>query len=138
MPHTGNYKYWSGYAQNKASWSRMIQTLDVNTYKRYQENTSTSPNEPSPNPPSPPKGKRNANQSNNSNHIQNTNVKSRASALRTLQLHTKATRREVVLQYRHLARTYHSDKWNENKPFSRDDSAEMFKLIANARDFLLQ
>jgi len=135
MPHTGNFNYWAGHAQNKPTWSNMIKTLGSKTYKRYQENTSTPPKT---SPPSPPKEKRNTNHSSNTKQSQYTSVTSRASALKILQLHNKATKREITLQYRFLARIYHPDKWCELKPFSRNDGAEMFKSIANARDFLLQ
>ena len=88
---------------------------------------------------SPPKPKNNTNHNHNGINDQTpSTIASKSSALTVLQLHPKATRREIILQYRNLARTYHPDKWNKDKPFDKREGSERFKLIANARDFLLK
>ena len=63
---------------------------------------------------------------------------SRRSALLHLDLPPNASRREVIMQFRMLSRQFHPDKWNASKPFSKEEGIEKFKIIANAREFLLE
>ena len=57
---------------------------------------------------------------------------SKESALTRLGLPMNATRKEIVMQYRKLARYFHPDKWNNQKRYSLKTCETQFKDIANA------
>ena len=144
IPENGTFYYWIGYTRDKNTWERMINTIGEKTYRRYHEddeqdndrNNEEYPSPPSPKqhntndtndiPPSPPSPK---------NYPLPT---TRKEALQTLRLSNYATTREIILQFRILARRYHPDKWDTSKPFSKEKAAENFKAIANAKELLLK
>ena len=65
-------------------------------------------------------------------------ISSKSAALSIVNLHSNATRREIVLQYRKLvARLYHPDKWYIERDFSYAQGIEIFKKIADAKNYLL-
>ena len=141
-PHFGNTEHWAGYATDELVWNRMVKSLGKETYAKYAPNVNDrnkrrntrhrSPPSPQPNqrnhapPPSPP-----PNQSNNDKNT-------RRKALLQLDLPPNASRREVIMQFRTLSRQFHPDKCNASKPFSKEEEIEKFKIIANAREFLLE
>ena len=58
-------------------------------------------------------------------------------SLGILELPLAATEREIKVQYKKLARTYHPDKFNPtNKPMTHYESQEHFKLVSIAYQFL--
>ena len=61
----------------------------------------------------------------------------KTTALRHLDLLINKTRREFIMKFRILSRSYHPEKWHSSKSFSKEEGIERFKIIANARDYLL-
>ena len=89
---------------------------------------------------SPPQERRtNHNSNSNNDSYSNTirTINSRRDALQVLNLHKNVTLKEVIMNYRSLARIYHLDKWSSGKNFTKEKGIKMFKLIANARELLL-
>ena len=63
---------------------------------------------------------------------------SRRIALKTLGLTESASKREVKLKYKLLARKYHPNKWCTECEFSSENAETIFKEIANAYSWLIQ
>ena len=119
----------------------MISNLGREKYRRYRhENTTNENNEETPCPPPSPSSRQH--DTNNippspSSPKSYTIPTTKSEAFRTLRLNNSATTREIILQFRILARRYHPDKWNEPKFFSKEEAIEKFKAIANAKELLL-
>ena len=124
-PHFGNTEYWYRHASDATIWESMVKNLGVKTYAKYtptnnDNNSRNNTRQRAPPPqsqknysslPSPPP--RQHNSTNNSNMT-------KTNALRLLDLPINATRREVIMQFRILSRSYHPDKWSPSKSFSKE------------------
>ena len=58
-------------------------------------------------------------------------------ALRVLNIHASATKREIVLQFITLDQKGHPDKWKSSDALSKHNTSELFKHVTKTRDILL-
>ena len=61
----------------------------------------------------------------------------RSRALLHLDLLPNVSRQEVIMQFRILPRQFHPGKYTTFKPFLKEEGIKKFKIIANAREYLL-
>ena len=136
----------------------MIKNLRRKTYPRYnngsypntrnsQNNNDSTNNHNTPSPPPSPHANNNqpdpplhdnANHSHDSTPFKSvSNNLTKKEARTILGVNNLATKREITLRYRILSRKYHPDKWTPDLKYSIDICTERFKIIANARDKLL-
>ena len=139
MPHKGNIDYWIGYASDQINWEKMVKSLNHKTYSKYNRNNDSDNNRSRNRNNSPPKS--------NTNHNHNppsppsispprytsSNRLTRSLAYSHLSLPHNATRREIITQFRILSRTYHPDKWNTSRSFTKAESVKKFQMIANTK-----
>ena len=102
-----------------------------------QSNSHPSPPPSLPTPPrQPPQTPRQLNR-NEWNYNPDVVGRNRIDYFGILQLNNTATKREIKVQYRRLARIYHPDKYDRStNPTTKTESQEHFKLINNAYKFL--
>ena len=157
----GSLRSWAFYALDDQYWKFLISTLG--------QHPETPPNRPPPSPsrppPQPPAGEENEESREpqrtppraqsqptpsppprrappSPNHRQHdpTGVgRNKIDSLRILGLHLNSTEREVRVQYRKLARTYHPDKHNpQTTGLSMREAENLFKLFNNAHSHLIE
>ena len=114
LPENGTFHYWIGYAKDRNTWESMIANLGKEKFRQYyQEHTTNDKNNRSRHqyPPSPLRAREN-------NTITPSPISydriflltTKSEALQILKLQKSATSREIIYQFRILARKFHPDK----------------------------